>query len=209
VNLSTRLGLKRHTTADRFHIQDYADNWDTLDAAPGLHICTSTSRPTTWGAGQTGRRIGETDTGLVWRWTGTGWTRQSGSGLLLRSARTTDFATSSTSLVVVQSAAVTIPDGNRPVLITVSGPGVYNTVGLTALALFRGATQLQAWQSQGRLAATYDAQPRPLMMSVIDPAPTLGAQSYSLQASAVVGFGGTSTIQASTNAPLALSVVEL
>lgn len=104
---------------------------------------------------------------------------------------------------------MTVPPGGRALLITASGPGVYNTVGLTSLALFRGATQLQAWQSQGRLAATYDAQPRPVMMTVIDETPALGAQTYTLQAAAVVGFGGTSTVQASTNAPLAITVVEL
>lgn len=208
-SLSPRLGLKLETDADQFHIQDYTDNWNKVEAFPGAFICTSTTRPTTWGAPHTGMRIHETDTGLVWRWTGTAWARQGPSGFLNRVTSTVDVATSATTLVTALSAAVTVPAGGRTLQITAAGPGVYNTVGVTRIALFRGATQLQSWLHQGRLAATYDAQPRPLAMTVFDPAPTAGAQTYTLQFSAEVGFGGTSTLQGGTNKPLALTVVEV
>lgn len=208
--LSPRMLLKKWTTADRYHVQDYDDNWDLIDAAPGLFIAaTSADKPTTWGAAQNGRRAVELDTGLVWRWTGSAWVRQNASGLLLRSTRTTDISTSATTLVTALTAAVTVPAGGRTLALTVEGSGVYNTIGVTRIALFRGATQLQSWLHQGRLAATYDAQPRPLAFTAFDTAPTAGAQSYTLQFSAEVGFGGTSTLQGGVNKPLALTVVEL
>ena len=206
--LSARLGLKKSTTADRFRIAEYAENWGVLDNYPGVFICASTSRPTTWTAAHTGMLIQETDTGLIWRWSGTAFVRSAGSGLLLNVTRTADLATVSTSLVVALTAAVTVPAGNRPMQVMVSGPGVYNTIGLTRLALFRGATPIQSWLSQGRTGATYDLQPRPVALSLID-VPPAGAVSYTLQFSAEVGFGGTSTLQSAVNNPLGLAIVEL
>jgi len=70
--LTPRLQLKRPDGADAFKRQDFVDNWNLLDAAPGLHICTSTSRPT-WAAAHAGRTILETDTKREVLWTGTSW----------------------------------------------------------------------------------------------------------------------------------------
>lgn len=67
-----RLQLKRNDGTDPFQRQDFVDNWNKLDAAPGHHVCTSTSRPT-WGAAQAGRLIWETDTRTQWSWSGTAW----------------------------------------------------------------------------------------------------------------------------------------
>jgi hypothetical protein len=68
--LTPRLQLKRNDGSDPFKRQDFTDNWNKIDAAPGVHICTSTSRPT-WGASQAGRRILETDTRAEYEWSGT------------------------------------------------------------------------------------------------------------------------------------------
>lgn len=67
-----RLGLKRNDGSDPFLRQDFVDNWNRLDAAPGTHICTSTTRPT-WTAAQQGRLILETDTGSLYQWNGSTW----------------------------------------------------------------------------------------------------------------------------------------
>lgn len=206
--LSARLGLKRHTTADRFHIQDYADNWAILDNYPGALICTSTSRPTTWGVGQAGLRINETDTNLIWRWTGTAFVRQTGSGLLGRATVTSDTATTSFSPVTAVSLTQAIPDGQRPLQISVSAGGVYSTGGVTRLAVMRGSTVLTTWLHQGAVGSAAAQQPQPLAMTLFD-TPNVASATYSLAMNAEAGFGGTCTISASLSSPLALSVVEL
>lgn len=70
-----RLQLKRPDGPDPFKRQDFLDNWNKLDAAPGVHVCTSSSRPA-WGAAQAGRTILETDTRRFVIWDGTDWREQ-------------------------------------------------------------------------------------------------------------------------------------
>lgn len=67
-----RLQLKRNDGSDPFKRQDFVDNWNKMDAAPGVHVCTSTSRPT-WGSAQAGRTILETNTRAMYEWSGTAW----------------------------------------------------------------------------------------------------------------------------------------
>jgi len=69
---TTKLGLKKPAGVDPFLRQDFEDTWDALDLAPGVHICTSSSRPS-WAAGRSGRLIFETDTCTLFRWSGTTW----------------------------------------------------------------------------------------------------------------------------------------
>lgn len=70
--LTPRLKLIRNDGLDPFKRQDFIDNWNKIDAAPGVTVCTSTSRPT-WGAAQAGMQIQETDTKRQLLWTGTSW----------------------------------------------------------------------------------------------------------------------------------------
>lgn len=70
--LTPRMKLIRNDGQDPFKRQDFIDNWNKIDAAPGVHICTSTSRPT-WGQAEAGRQIQETDTKRQVLWTGTSW----------------------------------------------------------------------------------------------------------------------------------------
>jgi hypothetical protein len=65
-----RLGLKNNDGSDPFKRQDFVDNNNRLDATPGMHVCTSSSRPT-WAGSQAGRAILETDTGSIYIWSGT------------------------------------------------------------------------------------------------------------------------------------------
>lgn len=70
--LSPRLNLKRPDDSDPFLTQDFVDNYNKLDAAPGAHICTSTTRPS-WGSSQAGRTIFVTDWKCFQFWDGSAW----------------------------------------------------------------------------------------------------------------------------------------
>ena len=72
---TSRLGLKRNDGSDPFKRQDFVDNANRLDAAPGVHVCTSSTRPT-WASGQAGRLIYETDTNSLFHWNSTAFVAQ-------------------------------------------------------------------------------------------------------------------------------------
>lgn len=205
--LTERLGLKRHTLADRFRIQDYTDNWNLLDGAPGIFICTTATRPT-WGTSQAGRSIYETDTKLFWQWSGSAWERVFGRGTVAHVERLSNLSTTSFSYTAVVSVATVIAAGSRRHLVVAQAPGAYSTQGLTGFALYRGGTLLQEWLHQGSDGAAAAAQPRPVSMVATD-VPVDGSATYTLQFRAVVGFGGTCTIQGATNKPIGLTVVEV
>ena len=69
---SQRMELKIPDGSDPFLRTDHVQNLTTLDKYPGNWICTSTTRPT-WGAGQAGMCITETDTRRTLLWSGTTW----------------------------------------------------------------------------------------------------------------------------------------
>lgn len=69
---SQHMGLKIPDGSDPFLRTDFVQNYNTLDSYPGTRICTSTTRPT-WGSGQAGMLILETDTRRTMLWTGTTW----------------------------------------------------------------------------------------------------------------------------------------
>lgn len=66
---SQHMGLKIPDGSDPFLRTDFTQNYNTLDQYPGNWICTSTTRPS-WGAGQAGMCITETDTRRTLMWTG-------------------------------------------------------------------------------------------------------------------------------------------
>ena len=201
------LGLKRHTLSDDFQIQDYTDNWLVLDASPGIFICTSGTRPATWGSAQEGRLIFEKDTTLLWRWSGTDFVRYGPKGTVAHNEVLTPQATTLTTY----SAAVSAPSATystRRHLVIVEAPGVYSTQGLTGLAIYRDATMLTEWVHQGATGSPAANQPRPLSFVTTD-LWAGGTAVYSLQFKAVIGYGGTCTVNGSTNKPLAITVVEV
>lgn len=205
--LTSRLGLKKHTTGDRFKIADYTDNWNILDGVPGTFICTSTTRPTDWNASDEGRAIYETNTGLTYVWDGAAFQRRWGRGLMARAERLTPFSTTSTTYASVVATASATYSARRH-LVIVEAPIVYSTEGVTGLAIFRGTTMLQEWVHQGHTGATPSVHPRGMSFVTTD-AWAGGAEVYSLQAKAVVGYGGTCYVEGATNKPCAITVVEV
>lgn len=69
---STLLGLKLNAESDPFELNDFIQNWELLDASPGVYVCTSTSRPS-WGSAQAGRMIFMKDIKQLSYWSGSGW----------------------------------------------------------------------------------------------------------------------------------------
>jgi hypothetical protein len=209
-----KVGYTQWGDGDAFHIAEHSANWALADLIPGSFICTAATRPSTWGAPQTGRCIIETDTGLVWRWNGTQFVRQNAKGWIASTVRTTDFVTTSTALVTAVSVTVPMPSngglGLRRLMVIVECGGVASTVSATGLAIFRDATQLQAWTQPGGVTATAADQPRPVFAHTLDGPPGGVTYSYSLQVQALTALGGgTSTLKANPNAPLAIHVIEL
>lgn len=203
-----RLSLIRHTLADNFRIADYADNWNRLDAFPGIHICESGSRPTDWGERQEGMFIFETDTQLLWTWNGDSFVRLLPRGVIGYNALTAPVDTAQTTYQTVISQQVTVRGGNRRHRITVGAPGVASTEDLTQLAIYRDATQLHEWNHIGGSGGGEPlAEPTTLDKTIFD-LPTAGTVIYSLQFRAVSGVGGTSTIQAGLTKPIFIAVEE-
>lgn len=66
------MSLKRPDDTDPFLTQDFVDNYNKLDTAPGVHICTSSTRPS-WSGAQAGRVVWLTDWKCFQSWTGSAW----------------------------------------------------------------------------------------------------------------------------------------
>lgn len=220
---TTRLGLLKPSTADAFSTADLAANWQKIDDNPGAYICTSATRPA-WTAAQKGREIMETDTLLKWIWNGTDFVRSAPSGLLKTTTggwavgqRTTTFSTSSQTYVpFITLANVVVPAGNRTLMITASWPWTSNTLGKTALGVFRTATAngtpvLSSWQVAGdSTSPTPGAQGSGGSFVLYEKgglAP--GVYTYTFQMATYSGTASTSTMYPSATTPAELGIVEI
>lgn len=213
---SPKLALALPTVADAFTTADLKANYEKIDAAPGSYICTSTTRPA-WSAGQAGRKIIETDTGLEWWWDGTDWNRLSASGLLKKndgnwaiSERTSDFSTGSNTFVkVVTVTNVVVPAGRRPLKVEVAWYKARNASGNFGGAIFRSDTANSgpkevSWvlgtstQDANAGGGTYFA----MIRNGLAP----GTYDWSFQ---ITGPTGTSFVEATASTPTTILVSEM
>lgn len=207
-SFTDRLQLVKHTLADVFRVADYEDNWNRLDQFPGIFVCTSSTRPSSWGERQEGQFIFETDTNLLWTWNGDSWVRNLPKGFVGYDTVTSQVQTASTSLQTAVSLNVSVASGNRRHRITIGASEVHNTEDLTRIAIRRDGTTLAEWNVQGGSGATPAEQPRGVSKVVYD-LPTAGSRTYTFEYSAVSGNGGTSTIEADANNPIFIGVEEV
>lgn len=205
---TSRLQLLRHAIADRFRVSDYTFNWNKIDQFPGVFICTSATRPNSWSNAQEGMSIFETDTGLVWHWNGSSFVRNYPKGHRGYDSTTSEVVNATNTYETAVSTMVTVLAGGRRHRVTVGGPGVKNTNGLTRVGIFRDATLLNEWHHQGGTGGGATERPRPLSFTAYD-VPSAGLVTYSLQFSTVSGLEGTSTLEAGANTPIFISVEEV
>ena len=201
-----RLRLNNPGSSDPFLVSDLTENWNVLDAHPGVHICTLATRPT-WGAAQDGQLIYETDRSLYWYWK---WTSGSGAflrfapvGLLGRTVYTTGNVTSTSATVptTVTSVAVTPKAGGRSVRIdagwyavstnTANAPGIFS--------LYRGSTFLLSFRCDLGAGGS---------MTFYEVPPSTSSTTYSLRLSTAVN-GQISTLICSASFPAFISVTEV
>lgn len=220
---STKLGLNIFSTADTFSTAQYNANWQTLDASPGLFVCTSTTRPgmagapPAWGANQNGMRIVETDTGLIWMWNGTTFVRQMPMGYLGRVTRTSNIPSSSTwtppgtgTLTTAVNLTVHPPNGNRPLMVVAEVPEVQNPNGLSYLVIQRDSTILNSYPvwSQQQVGSGNAGNAGSKGDFVTFDTPNLATTVYSLNFAAGTVTGGTTTLVAAPTRPISLTVME-
>lgn len=217
------LKLIKPTTADGFSTADIAANWETLDKNPGTTICTSTSRPTLTQT-QAGRQIYETDTDLMWSWTGTTWSRVAPRGLLKRTdgskahgVRTSDYQTTATTpTVAIAVTGVVVPPGNRTIVVTAQWSRAYSEVfGYFYGRLYRSAVSntgpvLMQWAMNGLRNDTGAQENRGVggsMAAYIRDGLPAGVYDFSLQAH--VWAGDTATITGTPTYPNEIVVTEI
>lgn len=142
---------------DPFSTLDLANNWNKIDKSPGPFICTSATRPA-WGSQNAGRQIAETDTGLTWKWNGTAFVRAAAQGLLKTTSgaysvgsRSTDFGTTSGYFTeVVAANSVVIPDGLRPIRVTLNMQQCDCDNGRMGVGALADGQELARWATPGR-----------------------------------------------------------
>lgn len=214
---SPKLGLSLPATTDQFSTADIRSNWEKIDAAPGVHICTSTTRPSNWTAAMVGRRILETDSRLEWMWDGTQFIRLSGTGLLRRTdgsfaigERTSNYSTTANNFTKVVSVTnVVVPAGNRPLRIDLAWRRATNTQANFEAAIFRSDTNNSgpkdaAWQ-MGTSNRDENAGGG-VFWGIIRSGLAAGTYHWSFQ---ITAQDGTSTIVGTTVNPVTIMVTEL
>lgn len=126
-NFSSRLNIAKPVGSDDFDTAEIANNWQIIDDHPGIHICTSSTRPT-WGANQNAMCISETDTGLMYRWDGANF------NLLHVSAIANDEVTlAMLGIGTAKGGLIVIRSANQPVELAVgtNGKGLVANSGST------------------------------------------------------------------------------
>jgi hypothetical protein len=106
--LSPRMGLKRPDDSDPFLSQDFVDNWNKIDAAPGVHICTSGTRPS-WGSAQAGRTVFLTDYKAFQWWDGSAWQNERAATGLFAGGAVFDATLSKNAVVTYNLVNFTTP----------------------------------------------------------------------------------------------------
>lgn len=162
-----------------------------------------------WGSEQTGMTVYARDAGLFFTWDGAGWERKIAAGPLGEGDTDAPVSSTATTYINALTTSVDVFEGDRTLLVIATGPSVGNSNGITELGLFRDSVALTEWSQPGKtgVVASYE-MPRPLNMIGFDnPGP--GTYNYTLQFRVTADFLGTSVLDASAGALLAINVIEV
>ncbi len=214
---STRYGLALPTQTDKFSTSDIRENWEKLDAAPGIFLCQSNDRPA-WTAAQAGRTILELNTGLEWTWSGNSWVRLSGGRGVLRRTngtpaigeRTNNFSTTSDDFVkVVSVTSVVIPAGGLPIMVMGIWPQADNSQGHFITAIYRSDTSNSGPKLSSANIGAYDGQGAGGQIIGFERGGlAAGTYDFSLQIKCAP-VGGTSWMYATGTQPIQIVIIEL
>lgn len=212
---STHIGINIVSGGENFSTATYNANWNLIDQFPGIFLCTSLTRPVSWGTNQTGMLIFESDSGLYWQWTGSSFIRFKLKGLLGNTRQTAPVSTASTwtpggstGLITVVSQITVIPSGNRTLMVVAEVPKLTNTNGIGMLAIQRDTTVLNWWNIVSFNDGTVNGQGKPGPFITFD-VPSTTSSTYSIMMASTVTFGGTTTVTGSLAQPISISVVEI
>lgn len=177
---------------------------------PGMLAATSAARPGLAPASGVRVQLYETDTDLTWVWNGSDWVRAFGKGLLDVGRRVTTYSNATTSAtVVVATGTIHIPDGLRPVQVTVSWPNIRNDNAVSVMGITRslpddtGINTIARWNndSLAGLGGSYVAYEEDGVAE--------GDYVYHLVARPDTTLGGTTTIDADSDDQVVIAVTEL
>lgn len=215
-----RMGLERPLEDHQYSRGEYADNLSKIDQFPGVFICTSGTRPVSWGAAHSGMQIWETDRSLMWRWDGAAFVRVGPLGLLADPSQlTSDESTAATTPTSALARAVTVPPTNagsttRRIKVTASWYAITNgsetTYGVAEVSILRGSSVIVARRVRGRPSTDTDYLDwggGGALVAYDNPA--AGAHTYHLAINSIAAVGGTTTLIASPTTPAQLAVEEV
>lgn len=190
-----RIGYPAPLTTDDYDTSEESDRWFLADDYPGVFICTSGTRPSTWDSIHEGMLIFETDSDLLWRWNGSAFVRAHAVGHLSTNQRTADLTVTSGSYTNVASASATVPEGGRSIQVTASWPEVSG--GAAVMAIYRGGSLLIEWKVPVGSGAS---------QVYVDAAPASGATTYTLK---VKNAAATTTVECASTSPASIYVMEV
>jgi len=191
-NISPRLGLRKPVATDQFDTDELAENWQTLDDTPGVWLANSTSPPV-WGPQHAGMLWSQKDTGLVYRWSGSAFSRIAPLGSIGFADRQSNFAESSGTFQTIAQKTGAITFGRRIMVVAnwgkISGDDV-------EFQITRGATVVHTWQN-GSIGGG--------AMVAMD-APAAGTYTYAFK---MRTLAAASNLLASATSPAQLEVIEI
>lgn len=190
-----RIGYPAPLLSDPYDTGVESDRWFLADQYPGVFICTSGTRPSTWDATHEGMLIFETDSALLWRWDGAAFVRQHPLGHLDTDRRTTDLTVASGSYTTVAQATADVPEGGRDISISCSWCDMSG--GAAMMAIYRDATLLVEWKAVVGVGGTF---------TFTDLAPSSGSTDYIFK---VKNSSTTTTVECSATSAASISVVEV
>lgn len=103
-----KLNLKRNDGTDPFLRQDFVDNYNKLDAAPGVYVTTSDLLPT-WSANQAGRLVFLTDLKQLKFWDGSSFQDERTAVPIYAGAAIFDTAIAKSSAPIYNMVNITVP----------------------------------------------------------------------------------------------------